>query len=97
MLEVKTEDLAERAISEMIRVINQLIDAGPEYDTKVKDCITALRSGCLDEGEHENYNSFILTLIDTMTRMEFVQNLWDSGLYPIHSEEYADSTITKDE
>lgn len=64
MLNRKDEDLVEKAIMEMIQVVNKLLQEsiGDQYFQKALDCINSLRSGCIKEDETNRFNDFIKQL-----------------------------------
>ncbi len=73
-------DLVDKAVSQMIDVINKLIreSIDDQYYQKCQACIEALRSGCIKEEESDKFNNFLRDLkrqysSPTNSRFEF----WD--------------------
>jgi ATP-dependent DNA helicase 2 subunit 2 len=92
-------DTVGPAIDQMKRVIESFADEGEEFHGKALSCLTALRSGCVREGEVLAFNNFIRLLRagKTTRKAKFWCRARDVGLGLITDGEAATSTVTAEE
>mmetsp|Transcript_88521 Transcript_88521/g.162265 ORF Transcript_88521/g.162265 Transcript_88521/m.162265 type:complete len:736 (+) Transcript_88521:1-2208(+) len=92
-------DTVKPAIEQMRFIIERLAEEGEEFHGKALACLSALRTGCVREGEAVAYNSFVRTLRagGSVRRAALWAKAREASLGLITDVEVATSTVTVEE
>jgi len=99
MIKDRSADRVDAAVSQMQRIIEQLIMHSVEGDVypKALDCLDTLRKGCVSEDEAEVFNKFLRTLKKELIyskHRSFWQLVIDKGISLIDKSESRLSTVS---
>lgn len=92
-------DVVAEAVRQMCAVIERLADEGDDFHAKAVGCLTALRCGCVQEGEAAAFNHFarVLSMAVAPRRSRFWQRAREAHLGLITDAEVPTSTVTAEE
>lgn len=101
MLNNKKVDLTGEAISQMKEVIIKMVEESiqVQHIYKAVECLQALRVGCIDEDETENFNQFMIDLQPKFLngpKRNFLEIIVKKGIGLISSAESRDSILEFD-
>lgn len=102
MLQRRDVDLVDKAIEQMRQhILKFVIDSiRDSHYAKAMECLIALRKGCIQEDEPDQFNAFLhemKTLFKDKSRNDFWQLVNEQGISLIHRGESISSKVEKEE
>nr|QDO16475.1 ATP-dependent DNA helicase 2 subunit KU80 [Crypthecodinium cohnii] len=93
------QDIVGEAMRQMKGIIERLVDEGEDFHGKALSCLSALRKGCVGEGEPGIFNNFVRLLAHGVTqrKMNFWKRASEASVGLITDGEVPTSTVSVEE